>query len=235
VKRFYREAGIAAEGVGFQILLDGKPARTPAKRPLALPTRAAAEAVAAEWSAQPAEFEPTSLRLTRLVNTAIDRVAAHRRMVVQEVTRFAATDLVCHRADAPAELVRRQQESWQPLVEWVRERFGAALALTTGILPAAQPEAALAALGRAVEGYDDFRLTALHAATAAAGSLVIGLALAEGRIDAAEAFAASCLDELFQIEKWGEDREAASRRAALRANIEAASRLLDLLRAEGTA
>jgi chaperone required for assembly of F1-ATPase len=102
--------------------------------------------------------------------------------------------------------------------------------VTTGVLPAAQPEAALAALRRAVEEYDDFRLTALHAATAASGSLVIGLALAEGRIGAAEAFAASCLDELFQAERWGEDREAVSRRAALQAEIEAASRLLDLLR-----
>jgi len=212
-------------------VLDGRPARTPAKRPLALPARAAAEAVAAEWQAQGEEFEPTALRLTRLANTAIDRVAGNRLAVVAEVSRFGATDLVCYRADAPAELVRRQAEAWQPLVDWAGERHGARLAVTAGVLPTAQPPEALAALIRALEVYDDFALTALHAATAAAGSLVIGLALAEGQIDSEEAFAAACLDEQFQAEQWGVDAEAEARRAALKADIETASRFLALLRA----
>ncbi len=230
MKRFYREAAVAAEDGRFRITLDGRPARTPAKRPLVLPVRAAAQAVAAEWAAQPDEFEPADLRLTRLVNTAIDRVAPNRDAVLAEIARFAGTDLVCYRADAPADLALRQHEAWQELVEWVKVRYGATLAVTTGVLPAAQPEATLAALRHAIAAYDDFALTALHAATAAAGSLVIGLALADGRIDAERAYEASCLEELFQAERWGEDAEAADRRAALRADIEAASRFLALLR-----
>ena len=230
MKRFYREAAVEAGNGLYRIVLDGRPARTPAKRPLALPARAAAEAVAAEWQAQGEEFEPAALRLTRLANTAIDRVAGNRPAVVGEVTRFAATDLVCYRAGEPNELVRRQAEAWQPLVEWAAARHGAHLCVTEGVIPRAQNEEALAALTRAVEAYDDFALTALHAATAAAGSLVIGLALGEGRIDAATAFAAACLDETFQAEQWGVDAEAEERRAALKADIEAAARFLALLR-----
>jgi chaperone required for assembly of F1-ATPase len=230
VKRFYRAAGVEEEDGRYRIVLDGRPARTPAKRPLALPARAAAEAIAAEWQAQGEEFEPAALRLTRLANTAIDRVAVNRPAVVGEVARFAATDLVCYRAGEPRELVRRQAEAWQPLVEWAGERHGAHLCITEGVIPAAQSNAALAALTRAVESYDDFALTALHAATAAAGSLVIGLALGEGRIDAETAFAAACLDETFQAEQWGVDAEAEERRAALKAAIESAARFLALLR-----
>jgi chaperone required for assembly of F1-ATPase len=230
VKRFYRAAGIEPEGTTFRIVLDGRPARTPAKRALALPRRAAAEAVAAEWQSQGEEFEPSALRLTRLANTAIDRVAVDRPGVVAEVTRFAATDLVCYRADEPAELVRRQAAAWQPLIEWADEHHGARLAVTAGVVPAAQTPEALAALARAVENYDDFALTALHAATAAASSLLIGLALAEGLIDSEAAFAAAFLEERFQAERWGVDPEAEARRAALKADIEAASLFLALLR-----
>jgi chaperone required for assembly of F1-ATPase len=229
VKRFYRAAGVEPDGGAFRIVLDGKGARTPAKRPLALPTRAAAEAIAAEWQAQGEEFEPAALRLTRLANTAIDRVVGNRPAVVAEVSRFGATDLVCYRAEGPAELVRRQAEAWQPLVDWAGERHGARLAVAAGVMPRAQPREALDALIRAVETYDDFALTALHAATAAAGSLIIGLALGEGEIDSEQAFAAACLDETFQAEQWGVDAEAAERRAALRADIETASRFLALL------
>jgi chaperone required for assembly of F1-ATPase len=230
VRRFYRAAGVSSENGVFQVTLDGRPARTPAKRALALPARAAAEAVAAEWSSQNEEFEPAALRLTRLANTAIDRVAENRERVIEEVSRFATTDLVCYRAEEPMELVRRQDEAWQPLLDWVAVRYGARLAITSGIVPARQPREALEALSRAVAVYDDFALTALHAATAAAGSLVIGLALAEGRIDAAEAFAVALLDEHFQAEKWGVDAEAEERRNALKADIEAAWRFIALVR-----
>ncbi len=229
MKRFYREAAVAPDAAGFRVTLDGKPARTPAKRPLVLPARAVAQAVAAEWQAQPESFELAGMRLTRLANTAIDRVAPNRAAVLEEVARFAGTDLVCYRAEGPADLAARQHEAWQELVEWVEERFGARLAVTSGVLPAVQPAPTLAMLRSAIEAYDDFALTALHAATAAAGSLVIGLALGEGRIDAERAFAASCLEELFQAERWGEDKEAADRRAGLRADIAAASRFLALL------
>ena len=73
-------------------------------------------------------------------------------------------------------------------------------------------------------------LTALHCATTACGSVVIGLALVERHLDAEAAWQASQLDETFQIERWGEDAEAAARRAALKRDIEATDRFLRLLR-----
>ena len=93
----------------------------------------------------------------------------------------------------------------------------------------AQPAAALDGLRAAVAVLDDFVLSALHAATAAAGSVAIGLALIEGELDAAAAFAASQVDETFQIEQWGADSAAAERRAALAGEFAAAARMMELL------
>ena len=219
MKRVYQDVAVVAGEGGFGVTLDGRPVRTPGRKPLGVASRALAEAIAAEWRAQGDKVEPATMPLTRLASTALDLVPERRPAIVGEVAGYAATDLVCYRAEAPAALVARQHAAWQPLLDWAAERFGAALAVTAGVLPQAQPGAALDALRRAVEAQDDLSLVALRAATAAAGSLVIALALLEGRIDAAEAFDISQLDETFQIERWGEDAEATRRRAALRDDL----------------
>ena len=230
MKRFYKTVDIAPGEQGIEVHLDGRPVRTPAKRMLRLPTAGLARAVAEEWSAQEDEIDARSMHLTRLANSAIDRVADHRAAVVGEVAGYAGTDLVCYRADEPEALAGRQREAWDPLVSWVDIRHGAALEITTGILPVAQPDEALARLHEAVAAYDDFALAGLHMVASATGSLVLALATAEGEIDAEEAWRRSLVDETFQIEEWGEDEEATRRRAALREEIGAAAHFLALCR-----
>ncbi|HUK58957.1 MAG TPA: ATP12 family protein [Stellaceae bacterium] len=229
-RRLYRAAGtVEAEGGGFLVVLDDKPVRTPAKAPLAVPSRALGEAIAAEWEAQSERIDPDSMPLTRIASIAIDLVAPRRASVIGEIAKYAGTDLVCYRAERPQALVERQHAAWQPLVDWTRERYGAELAVTAGIVPREQPEAALGALADAIAAHDSMRLAALHLACAACGSVVLALALVEGRIDAAAAFAAAELDQTFEIEQWGEDAEQTRRRALLSAEIAAAARFLELL------
>jgi chaperone required for assembly of F1-ATPase len=167
--------------------------------------------------------------LTRLAATAIDRTAAKRDEIVVEIANYAATDLVCYRAERPPALAARQEAAWQPLIDWAAGRYDAGLAVTAGVVPTPQSPASLKAYAGVVAAFDDFRLTALQAATAACGSLIIALALFERRLDADSAFAASQLDETFQIEAWGEDAEATHRREVLAADIAAAARFLELL------
>ncbi|HUN46322.1 MAG TPA: ATP12 family protein [Stellaceae bacterium] len=229
MKRFYKDAAVVEAGNGFSVSLDGKPVRTPAKQPLLVPSRALAEAVAEEWRAQGATVDPRNLPLTRLCSIAIDLVGPRREAVVAEIAKYAGTDLVCYRAEEPAELTARQHATWQPLIDWAALRFDAPLAVTAGVLPVAQAEETLRAFERAIAAYDTPRLAALHLATAACGSLVVALALVEGRIDAEAAFAASELDESFEIERWGEDSEQTRRRTALKADIALARRLVELL------
>lgn len=232
MKRFYREAVVATAEDGFTILLDGKPLRTPAKNELKVARRGLAEAIAAEWQGQGKTVTPLALPLTRLVSTAIDRVAPRRAEVVAEIAKYAGTDLLCYRAADPPELAARQHTVWQPLLDWADERFDARLAVTHGVTPISQAQAALEALKRAVAAHDEIRLVALHLATTTCGSLILALALLEGRLSPDEAFAAAQLDESFQIERWGEDLEQATRRDALREDIALAARFAALLRDE---
>jgi chaperone required for assembly of F1-ATPase len=233
-RRFYKEATAIADGDAWRIALDGKVVKTPARNPLSLPTRPLAEAIAAEWAAQAAKVKPDTMPLMQLASTAIDRVAPDRDRIIAETAGYAATDLVCYRADGPDELIARQATRWDPLIDWLRERYDVSLQKAAGVMAIPQSDQALAALTRAVAAQDDFRLTALGVMTGAAGSLAIGLAVLEGRISPEDAAAAAQLDELYQAERWGIDPEAEKRRANQKADLVAARRFLDLL-ATGTA
>ena len=228
-KRFYQQAVSGQQPDGWAVLLDGRPIRTPAGKPFRLPSAALAEAVAAEWQAQEGKIRPDGMPLTRLCMNAIDQIADRRSDILDEVLRYAGSDLICYRADEPEALIERQQRHWQPLVDWLEQEFGAALAVTSGLMPVAQSVEALAAIRRVVEPLDGFRLTALAMATGAAGSLAVALAMLHGRLDGDGAFEICQLDETFQIEQWGEDQEAADKRAALRADLAAIARFLSLL------
>jgi chaperone required for assembly of F1-ATPase len=233
MKRFYRETSVdaAGEGGGHRVLLDGRPMRTPAKAVLLLPNLALAEAIAAEWRAVPeaAEINVAHLPLTRLAATGLDRVGSQRQRVIDDTAKYAASDMLCYRATEPVSLVERQSRLWQPLLDWAAERYGARLSVVTGLSFAEQPAAALEALRAAVAGHGDFGLSALYNLTHIAGSLVIALAIAEGRLDAEQAFAAAQLDELYQIERWGEDPIATERHAGIRKDMQAGARFLALL------
>ncbi|MBV8776546.1 MAG: ATPase [Alphaproteobacteria bacterium] len=232
MRRVYKTVGTREAGAGWGVALDGRPLRTPAKRELTVPSHQLAAAIAGEWDAQDPEIVPATMPLTRLAATAIDRTADRRGEIVADVANYAGTDLLCYRAEQPPALAARQAAVWQPLLDWAAGRYDAGLAVTAGIVPAAQSATSLKAYAAAVAALDDFRLTAVQAATAACGSLVIALALFERQVDAEAAFAASQLDETFQIEAWGEDAEATQRRATLAADIANAARFLELL-AEG--
>ncbi len=231
MKRFYGTVRAVAAAGGHGVALDGKPVRTPAKRPLVVPGAPLAEALAAEWEAQADTIDRQTMPLTRLVCTALDLVPEQRPGLIAEIANYAGTDLVCYRAVEPPALAERQEAAWQPLVTWAAERYGARLAVTTGLAPVAQAPAALAALRAAVAGRDDFTLAGLGFATRALGSLVIALAFLDGRLDAAGAAEASLVDEHYQIERWGADPELTAHCERLARDVTDADRLFRLLAA----
>jgi chaperone required for assembly of F1-ATPase len=247
LKRFYTGVSVRPHRKGFEIALvtplgvhahvtplgvhahDGRPVRTPLGMALVLPTEALAAAVAAEWEAQKAEIVPTAMPLTQIANTALDRVGPDRGSFRASVAAFGRSDLLCQRAEVPADLVRRQEDQWGPLLGWAAARFGARLAVGAGVMPVVQPGEAIAALETALAGLDDWTLAALGVVAWASGSLVLALAVVEGRIGGEEAFALAALDEVWQNERWGEDMEAVARRDAIAADLAAAARFVRLL------
>ncbi|MGE5545436.1 MAG: ATP12 family chaperone protein [Solirubrobacterales bacterium] len=230
IKRFYKQAGTAPAEIGFSIVLDGRPVKTPAGKHLQVDSHRLAEAIVAEWQAQGEQVLPHTMPMTQLASTAHDRIGPERPLILDQLIKYAGTDLLCYRADFPPDLALRQTEAWQPVLDWVALALDAPLVPTVGVIAIEQPAESLAALRAHLHSRDLWTLTAIQAATAAAGSLVLGLALAEGRLTGAEAYALSQLDETYQIEQWGEDEEARQRRALLERDILAAERLLTLTR-----
>ncbi|WP_395666896.1 ATP12 family chaperone protein [Methylocella sp.] len=234
-KRFYQAATAAPVEDGFALLLDGRPARTPARNKLVLPTRAAAEAVAREWDAQRDLIDPAAMPLTRIVNSAIDGVAREMEATAAEVARYGASDLVCYRAPGPDALVRAESALWDPVLVFAREQLGARLLCAEGVTFVEQPEPARRALleaaraaGRAQAG-GAFALAALHVMTSLTGSALLAFAVARGALSPQEAWAAAHVDEDYEMRLWGEDDEALAARARRWREMEAAALLTTAL------
>lgn len=231
MKRFYKETAVDAAEGGFRVLLDGRPMRTPAKAVLVVPTEALAVAIAAEWAAVPEneEIKTGLLPLTRLAATGLDRVPGQREQVIDDTAKYAGSDLLCYRATDPTSLVERQTATWQPLLDWAAERYGAPLLVARGMTFVTQPAQSLARLRAAVAAYSDLALSSLYNLTHVAGSLIVALAVAERHLAGEQAFQAAQLDDLYQIERWGDDPLAIERRDGVRRDIDAAARFLELL------
>jgi chaperone required for assembly of F1-ATPase len=228
-RRFYKEVTVTGDAAPFRVLLDGRPAKTPKKRVLELPTKALAMAVAEEWRAQGERIDPSRMPLTRFANTAIDAVAEALEPVARDITGYAGSDLLCYRAEGPETLVRLQAKHWDPVLRWAGNVLGVQFKIGLGVMPVAQPESVLTAVAAALTPHDAFRLTGLHVLTTLTGSALLALALVRGEVTADAAWAAAHVDEDYQISLWGEDYEAAARRRARRREFDAACALLCLL------
>jgi chaperone required for assembly of F1-ATPase len=229
LKRFYEAVKIVEAANGFSIALDRRALRTPARVPLVVPSRALAEAIAEEWAAQGEQIIPANMALTRLANSALDRVTGREQLVAADIVAYAGCDLLCYRADSPERLVARQAAAWDPLLAWGARRLGSHFVCVSGLVHQPQPAAALDALAGELERHECFRLAALHTITTLSGSAILALALAEGATWPDAAWTAAHVDEDWQIEQWGSDPEAQARRAARRREFDCAVRLLELL------
>jgi chaperone required for assembly of F1-ATPase len=227
-RRFYKSVGLAPDRDGFAIELDGRPVKTPARRPLAVPTRPLGEAIATEWEAQTEIIDPAGMPLTRLANTIIDGVAAAAPEIVAEIEKYLGSDLVFYRAETPAALLDRQAQLWDPILGFARETLGANFVTTQGVRFLTQPEAALAAARRAIP-QDPWRLGAVHVITTLTGSALIALAFAAEALALDDAWKAAHVDEDWNMDQWGRDSVALERRAIRFAEMQAAATVLRLV------
>jgi chaperone required for assembly of F1-ATPase len=225
-KRFYKQVAVGESKTGFDIQLDGRAVKTPLKRPFAVPSRDMAHAIAAEWDAQETHIDPSTMIVTRLANTAVDRVRGDERRIVAELQDFAGSDLVCYRAGTPDPLVARQALHWDQVLDWAKATHNVQFICVEGIVHHTQPDTALAAVAGALGAEDEFRLTAIHNITTLTGSTLIAMMTAAGALTGEEAWAAAHADEDWQIEQWGSDEEAEARRAVRKQDFDATMQFL---------
>lgn len=231
MKKFYKIAEAGTAPGGYVVRLDGKPLRTPLKNLVLLASKALAEAIALEWAGQGSDIRPTVMPLTQLANTMIDKSKGEDRAAMNEqLLHYGSSDLVCYFATHPTPLVKRHQAHWAPLVAWMKEKYGIAFDIVSGIQYHDQPEESLSKLEKLLAGLESADFTIVQATAATTGSVVIALALLEGKLSPEEAFQAACVDELYQLETWGEDSEARKRLDTIRTELEAIVRFRELVK-----
>ncbi|MBR9843702.1 MAG: ATPase [Rhodobacteraceae bacterium] len=207
-KRFWKDTAVAEDESGFGVRLDGRAVKTPAKAALIVPTRSMAEAIAAEWEAQDGEINPTAMPTTRGANAAIDKVRIQHGEVADMLAEYGNSDHLCYRATQPEELILRQEEAWNPLLEWSASELKAPLARVSGIMHCAQDPESLAQLRKRVHALNEFELAAFHDLVSLSGSLVIGFAAVHRWSPIERLWEISRIDETWQEEHWGVDEEA---------------------------
>lgn len=231
-KRFYKEAAVAVVGEGFAVQLDGRPVRTPGRAVLALPTEALAKLVADEFAAQDEHIVPISMPVLRLANSAIDGVLPEMRAVLEDVVKYASSDLLCYRAEGPERLVERQNRTWDPVLEWAKTAMGARFYLAEGVMHVEQPAETLEAVRNWLLNREEpFRLAAIHTMTSITGSALLALAAEAGAFSADDVWEAAHLDERWTSEHWGEDAEAMERERNRRRDFDAALKTCQALSA----
>lgn len=228
LKRFWKTAAPMEREDGFAIGLDGRGVKTPAKSELMVPTKALAQAISEEWDAQTEAVDPESMPLTRLANSALDKVTSQFDEVAAHLTEYGGSDLLCYRADGPEELICRQSEIWGGLLDWARTSVGVELIVQSGLMPVDQPKESLSVMAGITADFTPFELTAFHEFVTLSGSWVIGYAAFKKAQPVETLWECALLDELWQEEQWGEDEEAIETRAIKRQAFLTAAQFLDL-------
>ena len=232
MKKLYKIAEAGTAPGGHIVRLDGKPVRTPLKNILLLSSRELAEEIATEWAAQGSEIQPATMPLTRLANTMIDKAGGPDRAAMNaELIKYAGSDLICYFATHPADLVKRHQEHWTPLLGWMKDKYGVVLQTVSGIQYHQQPQDALDRLKKVITGLDAEEFTVVQSVAATTGSVAIALALLEGWLSAEEAYQAACVDEIYQLKTWGADEPAQKRLDIVQSELRVIAQFRDLVKA----
>ncbi len=224
-KRFYKTATAAQADGAWVVRLDSRTLKTPGKLPLIAKTKIHAELIAAEWEAQDDIIKPHLMPITRLYNVSLERTPENRDLLIAEVTKYAATDLLCYRSEFPQSLAALQAQKWDEWLNWAREQ-GIDLKTQQGIVALEQDKNALEKVSKIAAEFDDLGLTLLAHLNAVYGSAILALAVMKGALLAEAAYELSRLDFDYQAEHWGQDEEAIKLAELTRVEVIALAKLL---------
>lgn len=205
MRKFYRLVAVNRHQGGYVILLDDKPVKTRLGQALVCPTEKLAHAMMAEWAAQGDNIVPDTMPLTQIMITLLDQVIPQREDLHERVMNYFDTDLLCYRTQTPPLYAAAQKASWDPIVAWFEENFGAALKTTTEIAALRQSAPAHQAVETYIRNLPDTDFTVLQIVTAETGSLLLALAFIEGSLAPDEVFRAAFVEELLKSEIHHED------------------------------
>ncbi len=229
-KRFYKNVAVINEKGEYAITLDDRKIKTPMKMALTVSNEQLANAIAAEWEQQKEFIDSETMIITKMTNTAIDRVAPRKTEIIEELVTYAGSDLICYRAEEPASLVETEKQNWDPFLTWFKDEKEINLKLATGIIHVQQDPEVLEKITHLYEPLDEFALTALYNITTMLGSALLPLSYALGHGNEQQIWSAAHIEEDYQIARWGEDEQAALRRAKRKAEFDQTTAFYSLVK-----
>ena len=229
MKRFYKDVTVETSESGYQICLDDRPVRSPAKAVVVVPSQALAEAVQAEWKAVEDEIQPEDMPLYSMAVTVTDRVTPQRQVLADELAGYIHDDVLRYRSGNDLDLASLQTEMWNPWLSWAEQAFGLRLPTTAGLMPVFADDATEHIVRNKLQPLADAQFGCLYRVATLSGSVVLGLAFQGRQLGADDVFETAFLDELYQNSLWGTDEEAAHRQATIRSELKDVERFMDML------
>lgn len=191
----------------YEILLDGKPLKSPKRAQFILPNKLLASAIATEWATQEDDLiRPFTMPLMQLSSTALDHMSDYATFDfhVKKLLEFFDADQAVVAHPSGSELREIQLKTLKKVHDWARREFGEQLNLSSdSIFAQPQPEEVKLLMEKRLRSLSPWEMTCTFAAAAAAKSLLIGLALNRNIIDPEEALKCARVEEDYQIERHG--------------------------------
>jgi chaperone required for assembly of F1-ATPase len=207
-KRFWKEASVVEIEDGYSVELDGRKLRTPSKAPLNVTYREIADAIASEWMAQEELVDPTTMPATRMANSVIDKVIVNQDAIVDMLSEYAGSDLMCYRATTPQSLIEEQAAAWDPILDWSAAHMKAPMHTTSGVMFVEQPAQSVEVYRARLKRMNPYQLAGVHDLITISGSVVISMALITNHLNLEQAWSTAIVDESWQEKQWGVDEEA---------------------------
>ena len=230
MKKFWKKVSIKKISFNsFQIMLDERILQTPLKRELILPNLNLAQEIAKEWDQDSINIKTESMIFYGLISTSLDKIIDNRNVYIDDILDYIDTDLICYRADNPKELVELQKSKWDPIILLVEKYIGTKVQVFIGVSPNKQHYTVHDGINNLIDQFDIFEISALHRITNITGSIFLSLCVLRKDISKNEVFELSFLDELWQEENWGFDKENSQKRKEISIELNKSIFLLDCL------
>ena len=229
IKRSYKSVSTIIAKNGVSILLDQIPVTTPDGNQLIFKNNKLVKKVVEEWVAQKEKVDISSMPLTNISYTVIDKISKNRKKEIEKLTKWASSDLLCYRALSPKELIDLQHLKWQPHLDWLKEVFSINLSHSQGIKHEEQDVKSLKAIHSLICYFDCYSLFSLIQLTKIFGSLILSLRVLKDKICWNDVFEDSQLDENWQREKWGNDQDSLKNKTLLFEEMELIKKFSSLL------
>ena len=213
MKKFWKKVEVVEIFTNtYQIQLDNKILKTPMKKDLMFLNYQLASETSKEWDINGNIINTDGMIFYGLVSTAIDKITKNRNLFINQILSFIDTDLICYRAGTPNELVQLQNKRWNPIISIIEKYTGFRLETFIGVMPSKQKKVVHLKVKQLVNEFSDLEISALHRITNLTGSIFLSLCILNGDLSNSDAFEFSFLDELWQVENWGDEEEASKKR-----------------------